>query len=459
MQALKNKSLWITIAMILVVFLCNAQEVKAADTRGQLDKPTISLSHSVAKGFGISGSTDRDAVGYQIKYSRSATFTTSSSKFVTGTRIGTRVTGLTADKKYYVKVRPYKLKGTTKVYGKWSDVKTIISRVYYYAYTTNATTKLYKEQTSKSTSISIWYNTRVSVYSQKVFAKGTWVKVKYNGSYYYIWVDKDGTKLTTKKNNYNYTSSGNSEDQQAVVDCALDIYKNCKTKYVQNAKGQVVNGAYQFDCSGFADYVYHSVLQKDTPMYRLPHFINKIDAFTTMPMYNNGLPGEYNMEVVCEGGIDYSLIKPGDLICFKLKGALHQEYRINHCGIYLGGKEFIHSTVGYGGVCIMPLQGSYESQVVSVIRPIPDVMEPANISVTLPVGTKMYSDERCKEELGYVSVPAGSKITVKYTRDLSYDVYGNTTKVPKPICYATYRNGDGKLIKGFIYDYKTKLNM
>ena len=107
----------------------------------------------------------------------------------------------------------------------------------------------------------------------------------------------------------------------------------------------------------------------------------------------------------------------------------------------------------------MPLQGSYESQVVSVIRPIPDVMEPANVSVTLPVGTKIYSDERCKEELGYASVPAGSKITVKYTRDLSYDVYGNTTKVPKPICYATYRNGDGKLIKGFIYDYKTKLNM
>ena len=64
------------------------------------------------------------ASGYQIRYSTSKKYTKK-----TTTTLKTRKTTYTLkklkNKKYYVKVRAYKLSGTKTIYGKWSATKTI----------------------------------------------------------------------------------------------------------------------------------------------------------------------------------------------------------------------------------------------------------------------------------------------------------------------------------------------
>ena len=64
------------------------------------------------------------ASGYQIRYSISKKYTKK-----TTTTLKTRKTTYTLkklkNKKYYVKVRAYKLSGTKTIYGKWSATKTI----------------------------------------------------------------------------------------------------------------------------------------------------------------------------------------------------------------------------------------------------------------------------------------------------------------------------------------------
>ena len=75
-----------------------------------------------------------------------------------------------------------------------------------------------------------------------------------------------------------------------------------------------------FDCSGLVFYVYK---QFGYPLYR-----------TASDMHKNGIE------------VDESEMQPGDIILFK-KG-----YWIYHCGIYLGGWQFIHAKDEGAGVCI-----------------------------------------------------------------------------------------------------------
>lgn len=74
--------------------------------------PNITLSYKKVRG----------AHGYQIKYSRSKSFTKKSSKYVNTKSTKKKIAGLKKDTVYYVKVRAYKYDSTgKKLYGKYSS--------------------------------------------------------------------------------------------------------------------------------------------------------------------------------------------------------------------------------------------------------------------------------------------------------------------------------------------------
>ena len=97
-----------------------------------------------------------------------------------------------------------------------------------------------------------------------------------------------------------------------------------------------------FDCSGLVFYVYK---QFGYPLYR-----------TAADMHKNGIE------------VPESEMEPGDILLFK-KG-----YWIYHCGIYLGGWQFIHAQNEGAGVCISWVE-EYSSNNIEVRR-IVGTMEP-----------------------------------------------------------------------------------
>lgn len=94
----------------------------------KLTKP-LNLKLSAQKGAKIKAKWDsvNGANGYQIYYSRNKNFKKLSAKKIVKGGKKTSYVGknFTKGKKYYVKVRAYKNVNGQKVYGKWSNVKTV----------------------------------------------------------------------------------------------------------------------------------------------------------------------------------------------------------------------------------------------------------------------------------------------------------------------------------------------
>ncbi|MGN0521254.1 MAG: hypothetical protein ACI4IQ_01305, partial [Eubacterium sp.] len=69
--------------------------------------------------------------GYQIQYSTSSKFTSSTSKTVTVTKNSTTsktISKLTGNKKYYVRIRTYKTVNGEKIYSSWSKAKSVTTK-------------------------------------------------------------------------------------------------------------------------------------------------------------------------------------------------------------------------------------------------------------------------------------------------------------------------------------------
>ena len=84
---------------------------------------TMSKVTAVSKGFTAAWTKQAtQTTGYQIQYSLSSTFASGNKTALINknTTLSKKVTGLTAKKKYYVRVRTYKTVGTTKYYSAWS---------------------------------------------------------------------------------------------------------------------------------------------------------------------------------------------------------------------------------------------------------------------------------------------------------------------------------------------------
>jgi len=74
----------------------------------------------------------KGADGYYIRYSRKKKVTTKNSKLVkikVGTKTSKKIKGLKAGKRYYVKVRAYKIVNGVRVKGKWSKARMIKAKV------------------------------------------------------------------------------------------------------------------------------------------------------------------------------------------------------------------------------------------------------------------------------------------------------------------------------------------
>ncbi|MDE6412494.1 MAG: fibronectin type III domain-containing protein, partial [Eubacterium sp.] len=90
------------------------------------------LSSVTAKSKGFTAKWKKlttQTTGYQIQYSTSSKF--SSAKTVTVSKNSTTsktVSKLKAKKKYYVRIRTYKIVGKTKIYSDWSKSKAVTTK-------------------------------------------------------------------------------------------------------------------------------------------------------------------------------------------------------------------------------------------------------------------------------------------------------------------------------------------
>lgn len=280
---------------------------------------------------------------------------------------------------------------STDVYASSDDATATVSAATYY-YTVNPTTTLYTNKTKKTGKIEVKYMTKLKfIKNVSKSRKGVWKKFYYKSKYRYGWVAAGKTVFTKKRSSFNYTNANNTPYQQAVVDRAMYIYKNWPTKYAYRSKYGVKgsDGKYAFVCSGYASYVLNSVMQKECPLYDVSADLNQF--YKTSYIINKGVPGSVCAKNICTK-VDYSKIKPGDILFFNVSEAGPTKgVAYNHCGIYLGNKEFIHCTKKWNRVCIMPLKGNFYKGFVKAKRFIPATpITPANKDYAPKAITKFY---------------------------------------------------------------------
>ena len=94
-------------------------------------KQTIQKLETRYKGFFVDWAQKGSATGYDIQYSTSANMSGAASKHLTANKPDNlTISGLTADKPYYVRVRSYTNVGSKTYYGPWSDIKNIKTAKY-----------------------------------------------------------------------------------------------------------------------------------------------------------------------------------------------------------------------------------------------------------------------------------------------------------------------------------------
>ena len=238
----------------------------------------------------------------------------------------------------------------------------------------------------------------------------TWYRVKFDDKLYYMRIEKDADVLTSKKRKFQY--EGQTKRQQQIIDLALEISEEWKTTYAHDQSNGVPNkkGVYGFDCTGLVKYIFGTVMQKTVPSYRLYASIDTL--YKTKSIYNQGYPGEFFATTVKRKDI-----QPGDVLFFTSQADGSDSDRIGHCGIYLGNNEFVHATSAWeDAVCIVPLAGSFEENLVAIRRYLPKTVTPANTKVRLKnTGTHYLYTDRTRKSSVVTAVTSGGTVTVLFT--------------------------------------------
>ena len=139
-------------------------------------KQTIQKLETRYKGFFVDWAQKGSATGYDIQYFASANMSGAASKHLTANKPDNlTISGLTADKTYYVRVRSYTNVGSKTYYGPWSDIKNI---------------KTAKYDITKASVSGI----SAKAYTGKAITQN--ITVKYNGT-----ALKNGTDYTTSYSN------------------------------------------------------------------------------------------------------------------------------------------------------------------------------------------------------------------------------------------------------------------
>ena len=463
----KVKRLSVILAITILAVICAAavfpMRAEAHALSGKLKAPVIKTLNKSDNGFTITSNTNSKANGYQIRYSTSSLFRSSKSRLVGGKKLSTTVTGLKEYKKYYVKIRAYKSVNGKRKYGKWSKTKKVktSSKPFdgYYAYTRYHQTTLYKRRTVLSGSITLWYNTKLYVSGVRKLAGVKWIRVYYNKRGYYIPASSLSQKL--KKECSQYVYFGKTDLENEVLQTAMDIYLNRKTKYDYTHKAALgstdKNGIYPFDCSALAAYILNSTVQKYCPAYNASRGVK--EEYYTKTLINDGFAGQEFMPVtVCTGKPVLSKLRVGDILFFRQSYG----YPVDHVGIYLGNGEFMQSNMiytrypgdGRGGVNIAPLKGMYKSAFVTAKRYLPktpDELKALEKVLVRRTDVTVYSDVKCDSgtEKYVIRLPEGAKkmeIPVLYTGNRYY----KGDKVTSRCAYVEYKDDEGNICHGFV---------
>ena len=262
-------------------------------------------------------------------------------------------------------------------------------------YVTVRSVALYLEPNTISASMSIPYREMIQVTDSVLSTEfGDLVKVYYQNQTYYM--VKDVVEQSLAFSMASPSFKGNNIFQQKFLDIVKNIWENWDTKYAHQSSNGVPdkNGVYGFDCSGLVAYCANEAIQPFVPTYKLSRSI--IDLYNTEYLINKGNVGEVKAETVCTGKYDESKLQPGDVLFFNLyteEDGTQSAKGYNHCGIYIGNGEMIHSSHSFDGkVRIMPVSGIYSTNFVLAKRYIPEKIQTINQrKYTTLTKTKIYT--------------------------------------------------------------------
>ncbi len=372
----------ILICLIIAIAICASFTV--VSSASSLSKPVVSLSSDARGKLTVKSTNNKGQSGYQIKYSKSSKFTSAKTVSVaTKNSLNKTFTGLSAGKKYYVKVRVFsKTSSGTKHYSKWSTVKSKTVRAYTYAYVNKWRVNLRKTEKSGPDDYCVKYMTKLRVYgSVGKYSKNQLVKVQHykNGKYNtrYIWVDISGGAypFTTKKSDFSYNAYADdsmNHRQEAVLATAISLYENATIHYDFSHKNAAVkdgttgtNITTDLDCSGFQRYLYKEAMNGIGISYYLNGLFNAEDMYNAARAESKSLYYDETTDEEVDARwvqtkLDITELQPGDLLFFCGDTGTNTK-EVDHVGLYLGKGEFIHSSKGesYVGMVISPLAGHY----------------------------------------------------------------------------------------------------
>lgn len=233
-----------------------------------------------------------------------------------------------------------------------------------------------------------------------------WVELKYNGETVW-WYPSDG-ELSESIPETNY--SGENKYQTAALQVAKKIFTEWETDYGHGASDGKPNekGKRVFDCSGFVSYVMDTAMAKYLPVYNISANID--DLYNTKSIYNKGFSGECKVKTVCDGALDESKLQPGDVLFFSI------DKTRDHCGLYLGNGEMMHSTHNFdGSVRLMPIHGFYEERFVCAKRYLPTSVTTANKKAYAAASTTTIYKNFGENAKKLTSIRLMQPVTVLYT--------------------------------------------
>lgn len=408
--------------VFILFFFCSAflmLTVHATTAQAKLKKPVIkSVTFEDVGDFRVISNKNNDAEGYELRYARSSSFSNANKISVKGKTLKKTVSGLSKGKTYYIKIRAYKKVDGKKSYSAYSDVVSYKTKKSYTAYVSKLTVTVYKEANSGSAKEKLNYMDKVTMYENvKSSSSGVWKKLKANGNTRYVWLADGDTKFTKKKNPYNYDAYVKTQFQEEVVAECLAIFKKGNTEYAHDQSDGNLNenGKYGYDCSGLAAYVTNLVMQQYAPVYRLSSNIEAIGTPTIM--LNPGYESEWATCQVCDSNLDLNKLQPGDLVFFNEENGTIHEFPWNHCGIYLGNGDFIHSSSFYNGVKITPLIGIYKSSFQMAIRVLPESVKPIDEVRTVTEVLSIYPNMKCHSEDRIAKIAKGETVSLLWSNE------------------------------------------
>ncbi|MGN0523427.1 MAG: fibronectin type III domain-containing protein [Eubacterium sp.] len=113
----------------VMTYTCSGCGYKFTREIPKLATTSITAVSSRSKSFGIRWTKQTNSTGYQIRYSTGSKMTNAKNVLVTKrTAVTKMITGLKANKKYYVQIRTYRVINGKRYYSDWSAVKSVTTK-------------------------------------------------------------------------------------------------------------------------------------------------------------------------------------------------------------------------------------------------------------------------------------------------------------------------------------------